>query len=181
MFYEYKHKIYPSYLKDGNAISYIVPIASYFCKGNGLDIGGTKDWHFPGARHINIINDDKYHAMNIPKGKYDFIISSHTLEHLENPNKALKYWTKHIKKGGILYLYLPHYNMEYWTFDNPKHKHFFHSKHIVTELMLLGYKNIICSGQDMYWSFSVVGQKDKVEKPYNSKNEPPMGRKRADI
>ena len=160
MIFKYKDKTYPDYLKDGNALNYILPIAKYFCKGKGLDIGGTQKCHFPGSDHINIVEKkDGYHAIKLPDIKYNFIISSHCLEHLKDPFWSLKYWTERLKKNGVLFLYLPHENQEYWTFDNPRHFHIFTPAIIEGWLNRLGYKDILTSGQDMYWSFTVIGFK----------------------
>jgi hypothetical protein len=81
MIFKYKNNIYPSYIKNGNACSYIQEFARQFCVGNGLDIGGTDNWNFPNARTINTSKDDGFHATNLPDETYDFIFSSHTLEH----------------------------------------------------------------------------------------------------
>jgi len=159
MIFKYKDCIYPDYLKHGNAIKYIEPIARYFLSGSILDIGGTNEWHFMNAEYVNVERKDGFHAMNIPCKIWDSIISSHTLEHLKDPFYALKYWTEHLKKNGVLFLYLPHPNQEYWAFDCPKHLHFFTPRIIKGWLKRLGYKNILTSGQDMYWSFTVVGFK----------------------
>lgn len=51
----------------------------------------------------------------IPDAKYDFVISSNCLEHVANPIKALKEWTRVLKKGGVLLLILP--NKDY-CFDH---------------------------------------------------------------
>lgn len=45
---------------------------------------------------------------------YDFILSSHSLEHLANPAKALREWMRVVRSGGILILILPDYRK---TFD----------------------------------------------------------------
>ena len=50
----------------------------------------------------------------IPAAKYDFILSSHNLEHFANPVKGLKEWQRVAKPGGHLVLVLPHYAK---TFD----------------------------------------------------------------
>ena len=44
--FTYKNKIYPNYIKHGNACQFCIPFAKQFCKGNGLDIGGFDDWAF---------------------------------------------------------------------------------------------------------------------------------------
>jgi predicted SAM-dependent methyltransferase len=159
MIFYYNDKPYPNYIKEGNAISYILPYADYFMKGKILDVGGTEDWHYPSAEFVNITNKNGYHAMKLPEKKYDSIISSHTLEHLKDPFFALKYWTEHLKKDGCLFLYLPSEEMDYWTFDNPLHLHIFTPTIIKGWLKKIGYKDILTSGQDLYYSFSVIGFK----------------------
>ncbi|MFA6432139.1 MAG: methyltransferase domain-containing protein [Candidatus Margulisiibacteriota bacterium] len=57
----------------------------------------------PGWQFIGEADDLKA----IPDGKYDFVISSHCLEHLANPIKALLEWIRVINKGGYLLLVLP--------------------------------------------------------------------------
>ena len=136
-----------------------MPYAKYFLKGNVLDIGGTKEWHYPKAQYININKSDGFHAMNLPKKKYNSVISSHCLEHLKDPYFALKHWTSRLGKGGCLFLYLPHENQDYWSFYNALHLHVFTPTIIKGWLKKIGYKNIIASGQDLYYSFSVVGWK----------------------
>jgi SAM-dependent methyltransferase len=156
-FFSYKKKIYPNYIKKGNACSFIIPFAQNFCKGRGLDIGGYLDWTFPGATPINVTIDDDYDAYNLPKKKYDYIFSSHTLEHLPLYVKALEYWKSRLKKDGVLFLYLPHPDMEYWNpQNNRKHYHLFDPIRLVKVLSDLGYSNILSSERDLYWSFSIV-------------------------
>lgn len=161
MIYNYKGKIYPSYLKTGNAQAYIEKVASHFCVGNGLDIGGFGDWTLLGSTPINILDDSEYDAFNLPDKKYNYIFSSHCLEHLDNYVAALEYWTEHIKKDGILFLYLPHIDMEYWQpQNNKKHLHQFYVDPMKKLFKNLGYKYILASERDMYWSFSIVGVKN---------------------
>lgn len=45
---------------------------------------------------------------------YDFVLSSHTLEHIANPLKAVAEWARVLKVGGLLLLVVPHKEM---TFD----------------------------------------------------------------
>jgi SAM-dependent methyltransferase len=51
----------------------------------------------------------------VPESTYDFILSSHNLEHFANPVKALLEWKRIIRPGGALVLVLPHYQQ---TFDH---------------------------------------------------------------
>lgn len=43
----------------------------------------------------------------IPSGKYDFVLSSHMLEHSANPLRALDEWRRVLKPGGALVLVVP--------------------------------------------------------------------------
>jgi SAM-dependent methyltransferase len=46
---------------------------------------------------------------------YDFVLSSHSLEHFANPLKAVKEWLRVLRQGGTLVLVLPD---KRFTFDN---------------------------------------------------------------
>ena len=46
---------------------------------------------------------------------YDFVISSHCIEHLANPLRGLAEWIRVLKPGGILVLVFPHKDR---TFDH---------------------------------------------------------------
>ena len=156
MIYEYKGDIYPDYLKQGNAIKYILPYAEYFLSGSIIDIGGTSKWHFPNAEYVNVIDkDNDYHAMFLPDKKYDSVFSSHTLEHLKDPYYAIQYWGGHLKKNGVMFLYLPSEKMKYWAHYNPLHLHIFTPSIIKGWMEKIGFKDIITSEQDLYFSFSV--------------------------
>lgn len=158
--FEYKGGLYPDIIRRGNANKYIEPVAKEFCVGKGLDIGGIGDWVFPGAEPVNVLIDDGFHAGNIPPGPHDYIFSSHTLEHLPCYVDALAYWVKNLRAGGTLFLYLPHRDMEYWLpQNNRKHLHCFDAEHIADVLETAGLRDVLWSGRDMYWSFTVVGVK----------------------
>lgn len=157
--YVYKGKVYPDYLKRGNAASHIIPVAQHFCKGDGLDIGGTPYWSLPGS---TIINPEfgQYDAYTFPQDSYDYIFSSHCLEHLEDYVSALVYWRDNLRKKGQLFLYLPHPSMEYWLPQNcKKHLHKFDIPDIIKLLKDLGFTDIFNSERDLYWSFAVTGVK----------------------
>ena len=52
---------------------------------------------------------------DIASSTYDFVLSSHMLEHSANPLKALTEWIRVLKEGGLLVLLLPHRDT---TFDH---------------------------------------------------------------
>lgn len=53
------------------------------------------------------IIDNGDELSTIPDKSYDFCISNHVLEHLEDPLKALSNWMRILKDKGILYLSVP--------------------------------------------------------------------------
>lgn len=53
----------------------------------------------------------------IPDNSYDFLLSSHCLEHCANAIKTIKEWQRVVKKNGILLLVLPDRR---FTFDNKR-------------------------------------------------------------
>jgi len=61
---------------------------------------------------------------SIPSADYDFILSSHSLEHVANPIRALKEWLRLLKENGKLILILPDkrytfdYRRDYTTYEH---------------------------------------------------------------
>jgi len=58
----------------------------------------------------NIVNVDYVSKHMLPMfkdGTVDFICSSHVLEHLPNPGRAIEEWLRVTKTGGIVYVVLP--------------------------------------------------------------------------
>ena len=157
----YKSKFYPKFQEEGNASQFAIPFAKHFCKGYGLDIGCNRhEWALPGAIGVDLVFKDGNDAYQFEYENLDFIYSSHCLEHLDDWVTALDYWTSKLKRGGTLFLYLPHYDQVYWRpWNNRKHKHIF-TKEIITDYMIdRNYDCIFSSGKDLNDSFMVVGEK----------------------
>lgn len=154
MVFGYKGVRYPEYLKHGNAMQFILPTAQYFCRGKGLDIGAGK-WPFPGAVPVEASNGGD--AMDLPLGSWDFIFSSHCLEHLANPVAAVEHWRTRLKPQGVLFLYLPHPDMIYWRPENcRKHLHMFYPAELAKMLRTLGFTEVLHGERDLTWSFATV-------------------------
>ena len=106
--------------------------------------------------------DDEWEAYNLPDTKVNYIYSSHCLEHLPDWISALDYWTSKLKTGGVLFLYLPHYNQEYWRpWNNRKHLHVFTPQIIKDYMESRGYINVFVSDRDLNDSFMVVGERSE--------------------
>ena len=86
----------------------------------GEVIEGRVQWASAGTQFISEAND----LASVPDAKYDFLVASHVLEHLANPIKALKEWTRTVKDGGVLLVIVPHrsgtfdHNRSYAQFDH---------------------------------------------------------------
>jgi len=90
-------------------------ITKYF-HGNGIDIGGKPDplvlykELFPLVKDIktwDIEDGDAQFLEDVPNEAYDFVHSSHCLEHLNDPYEGLKNWFRVLKKGGYLIVTVP--------------------------------------------------------------------------
>lgn len=126
-----------------------------FTRGRVLDIGcgaykafphfiGVDNLHHVKAFHAEFHPDvvaEAYDLSLFADGSMDSVFSSHTLEHLEDPLRALKEWWRVIKKGGYLVLYLPHKEL-YPNIGqhgaNPDHKHDFLPDDIIGLMKQIG-------------------------------------------
>jgi SAM-dependent methyltransferase len=158
---EHAGKIYPKFQTNGNAARFAMPFAEEVLSGKGLDIGCNRaEWAYPGAKMIDLEIDDEWHAFNLPDEKYDYIFSSHCLEHIPDWVGALNYWSEHLKPGGVMFLYLPHYSQTYWRpWNNRKHVNILTPEFIHDYFKDQGYHNILVSGADLYNAFYGVACK----------------------
>lgn len=91
--------------------------------GKGLDIGcGTdplkvdnQDGFFQIASidgyDKELGNGDAQILTEIPDAKYDFVVSSHCLEHMINPEVALRNWLRVVKSSGFLVITVPDWDL----------------------------------------------------------------------
>jgi len=153
--YTYRGQRYPVYLKHWNMTQFIEPIAKQFCQGFGLDVGAGK-WPLKGSRPIDITRGESAEAL--PEGEWDYVYSSHCLEHVNDPVSVLEHWKSRIRPGGVLFLYLPSPDMRYWRPSNcRRHRHIFHPADVAEMLTDLGFLDVIHSERDMAWSFACIG------------------------
>jgi SAM-dependent methyltransferase len=152
--FKYKGREYPEYEKEGFASRFAFPFALEVCQGKGLDIGYSKEeWKLPGS--IGIEKGDR-----LPWEEYDYIFSSHCLEHIPDWVGTLDYWITRLKIGGVLFLYLPHYDQVYWRpWNNTKHLHIFNPQILIDFLTGRGFIHIFNSERDLYDSFMIFGER----------------------
>lgn len=163
MLFEYRGALYPDFIRRGNACQFIAQAALQFCKGRGLDVG-CGAWPLPGAEGVDLKHGGD--ARKLPGQDWDFIFSSHMLEHAVDPIATLEHWRDKLRPGGTLFLYLPSPDMAYWQPQfNRRHLHTWAPAQMAQILRDLGLVNILHSERDLCWSFSVVGFKREEQKP----------------
>lgn len=101
-----------------------------YCRGRGLDIGYGGDPVTPTAAGWDFEHGDAQWLHGLDDESFDFVYSSHLLEHLSDCELALENWWRVLKPGGYLILYLPHRDLyekkqRLPSRFNDDHKHFF--------------------------------------------------------
>ena len=90
--------------------------ATRYFAGHGIDIGGGRDalekfkFAFPLAR--SVVNYDRpgwdaQTCANVADAEFDFLYSSHCLEHLDDPQLAFGHWLRVVRPGGWLVVDVP--------------------------------------------------------------------------
>jgi len=101
-----------------------------YCQGKGLDVGFGGDPLTPDCRCFDYEHGDAQYIKSIKDNSFDFVYTSHVIEHMVDPAISLKNWWRAVKPGGYLLLYLPHRDLyekkkTLPSLYNPDHKHFF--------------------------------------------------------
>ena len=155
---EYNNTRYPRYEYQGPAARFILPFAMQVCRGVGVDVGcGRPEWAFPNSKGIDPAIGTGT-AQNFQGQNLDYIFSSHCLQHVEDYVSVIEYWTKKLKSGGALFLYLPHYSQQMWRpWVGRQHHHVFTPQIIRDMLVHFGYRDIFYSQRDLYNAFAIYG------------------------
>lgn len=101
-----------------------------YCKGEGLDIGFGGDLLVENCSVWDIDNGDAQFLKGIDDEEFDFVYSSHCLEHMYDVRIALKNWWRVVKNGGYMIIAIPHRDLyekkrELPSRFNADHKHMF--------------------------------------------------------
>ena len=112
-FEKQKYRFYMRYM--------IKILVTYYCKGEGIEIGpGDHPYcdpsttlfldkynnQYPDGPKIDIQADAS--TIIKPDNTFDYLLSSHYLEHQPDTLKVLYEWKRIVKPGGTLFLILPH-------------------------------------------------------------------------
>jgi len=101
-----------------------------YCAGRGLDIGYGGDLLCGNCVGWDFEHGDAQVLATVQNDSFDFVYSSHTLEHVADESLALRNWYRAVKPGGYLILFVPDRELyekrlalpSLW---NPDHKRFF--------------------------------------------------------
>lgn len=89
---------------------------SRYFVGDGIDIGGKPDPlprfqnQFPlilSCRLWDLEDGDAQTMAGVPDASFDFVHSSHCLEHMRDVDEALSNWARIVKPGGYLVITIP--------------------------------------------------------------------------
>lgn len=90
--------------------------SSHYFVGDGIDVGSGSDglgrWAalFPRIRSVaefDLAHGDAQYLEGIPDDRYDFLHSSHCLEHLRDPFVGIQNWVRVVRPGGYLIALIP--------------------------------------------------------------------------
>lgn len=76
-------------------------------EGSGIDIGCGLDPIMPTARPFDMADGDANIITQYVKAEYDYVFSSHCLEHMHDPKSAILEWWQLVKQGGHLIFTVP--------------------------------------------------------------------------
>lgn len=95
-------------------------------EGRGIDIGCGPDPVTADARRFDKEDGDANCISKFVRDQFDFVYSSHCLEHMHDPKSTILEWWKLVKQGGYLFVLVPDEDLyEQGVFPsrfNPDHK-----------------------------------------------------------
>src|ERR1700746_1334791 len=99
-------KCYPRRRERGDFKRYLT--------GEGIDVGCGDDplrIEEGSVRGYDRLDGDALYMTGVPGEGYDFVYSSHCLEHMRDVKLALTNWLRILKPGGILYVVVPDFEL----------------------------------------------------------------------
>jgi len=137
---------------DGNNVDFLL---KFFARRNlkirltALDYNEVRVKRLNRIKNIQVEYGDLLDIKH-PKEKFDFILCSHVIEHIENCNLALKELKRVLKKNGFLILSIPNEGcflsqirnniFQRTILKHTDHKHFFTKKTFLTLAQKSGFK-----------------------------------------
>lgn len=102
------------------------PLELSVLTGKGIDIGCGKDPVMPDVKRFDLEDGDANEITKYVHEQFDYVYSSHCLEHMYDPRKTILDWWSLVKVGGHLFFMVPDEDLyEQGVFPsrfNPDHK-----------------------------------------------------------
>ena len=159
----------------GSGLRWIYRLARHLCKGKGLDVGpfgvtrgGKRYPGFPGATPVDIRLPGTGSATDLSQYKDEsqqYVFSSHCLEHVDDPEKAMSESFRVLRPNGVLFLYLPFPGHKGWdpdVFPGVRHEHWWQPTPdtVARLLMVAGFRiEHVEREEDHMSSFVAIGRK----------------------
>lgn len=151
-----------------------------YLRGRGIDIGCGSDLLIAPAATVDPWDQPQGPAdllLGVADATYDFVYSSHCLEHLDSVETALENWSRVLKSGGYLYLVVPDYllyeKMAYPSIFNSDHKHTFSLSVSRQQVSRTNHWHIIQDCGPLLLRFGVAPVKAFLEDDYYDYNAGP--------
>lgn len=174
---------------ESRKIKYLLP---RYTRGRGLEIGcgmekafphfiGVDNGHHFGQGAADVMADAADLSMFADESM-DFVFSSHVLEHMEDMGAALREWSRVLKPGGHLCLYVPSANLYPKVGEpgaNPDHKHDIYPGDIkdLLEFDIYNFRQMECGerGEGIeYGLFEVYQKLEAKDAPEDCEIHPPQ-------
>lgn len=138
-----------------------------YCRGSGVDIGcgidkiksDTLGVDCRELEGVDVCADASGKLGMFTDQQFDYVYSSHFLEHVESPIDCLQEWNRILKEGGYLVLYLPH--KDYYTEENSEHKQELTQEVVLQWLEEVGGLRVIRNEMDIgvdRYSFLIIAR-----------------------
>lgn len=119
-----------------------------YMRGKGIEIGcNTDDCILPDCVGINLTTPgyDGTHIFE-ERNTFDYLYSSHCLEHVHNPIVTLQEWYRIVKPGGFIVVVVPHMDLYEKKHSMPsrfsaEHKRFYSSQSLLYDIQKSLTKN----------------------------------------
>ena len=100
-----------------------------------------------GVKNVFVKNAEK---TGFESNKFDFLVASDILEHIENDKAALLEWKRILKKGGIAFVFVPAFKF-LWSYPDilNHHKRRYNKKQLLSLAKSVGFSVV----QFSYWNF----------------------------
>ena len=130
----------------------------------GLDIVPKGEFipNLPNTKSIADLTADISDPLPLDANSFDTVIARHLLEHLINPLKVLKEWSRVIRPGGRLIIAVPNQNIRSTIPLNPQHVHAYTPDSLKEMMETLGWHTEALEDPKNYISFCGVFTKNGV-------------------